>query len=182
MAGPARPADEAPELAATLLAHLETDGWTLAVAESCTGGLLGGTITSVPGSSAAFLGGVIAYNDGAKVAHLGVDERLLHDGHGAVSAAVAEAMAHGVRDKFGADLAISVSGIAGPGGGSKRKPVGMVWIAVAGPGKRLNVHRIQVPGDRETVRRATVVEALKLALGNLGEAESSFAVPARPGK
>lgn len=156
---------------ARLLARLERDGLKVAVAESCTGGLLGGRITEAPGASRAFLGGVIAYSNDAKAERLGVDARLFGDGHGAVSAAVAEAMARGVREKFHADVALAVSGIAGPGGGTPEKPVGLVWLAAVGPGDLLSVHRIRCDGDRAAVRNEAVVEALRLLEKNLDEAE-----------
>lgn len=162
----------APDPAAKkLIERLERDGLTLAVAESCTGGLLGGRITEVPGASKVFLGGVIAYDDQVKVAHLGVDAALLTDGHGAVSAATATAMAKGVRQRFGAKLAIAITGIAGPHGGTDKKPVGTVWLAALGPGDLVNVHRIQAEGDRQAVRLAAVADAIRLLDRNVSEAE-----------
>ena len=154
-----------------LIDRLEKDGLTLAVAESCTGGLVGGRITQVPGASKTFLGGVIAYHNDVKVAQLGIDAALLSDGHGAVSAAVATAMAHGVRKKFGAKLAIAVTGIAGPFGGTTGKRIGTVWLAALGPGDLVNVHRIQAEGDRAAVREAAVNEAIRLLDRNISEAE-----------
>lgn len=105
---------------------------TLAVAESCTGGLLQDRVTAVAGSSRYFLGGIVAYSNAAKEAILGVDGALLAE-HGAVSEAVAAAMAAAVRERFGSDYALSTTGIAGPDGGSAEKPVGLVWIGLAGP-------------------------------------------------
>lgn len=157
--------------AQALVQRLAKDRLTLAVAESCTGGLLGGRITQVPGASQVFLGGVIAYADAVKMAHLGVDPALFGDGHGAVSAAVATAMAHGVRAKFGSKLAIAVTGIAGPSGATQGKPVGTVWLAALGPGDLVNVHRIQANGDRDAVREQAVQEALALLHRNVAEAE-----------
>lgn len=154
-----------------LFDRLERDHLTLAVAESCTGGLLGGRITEVPGASKVFLGGVVAYSNEVKVTQLGVDAALLSDGHGAVSAAVATAMAHGVRKRFGASLAIAVTGIAGPHGGSDHKPVGTVWLAALGPGDLVNVHRLNVEGDRQAVRLAAVADAIRLLDRNISEAE-----------
>lgn len=156
-----------------LLARLERDGLKVAVAESCTGGLLGGRITDAAGASKVFLGGVIAYSNDAKADRLGVDRGLFGDGHGAVSAAVAESMARGVRVKFGADMALAVSGIAGPGGGTPEKPVGLVWLAAVGPGELLSVHRLKCDGDRAAVRSQAVVEALRLLERNLDEAEKA---------
>jgi len=102
----------------------------IATAESCTGGLIGAKLTAVPGSSATYQGGVVAYANEAKVAHLGVSPELL-EAHGAVSEPVALAMARGARERFRADLAISTTGISGPGGGSDEKPVGLVWVALS---------------------------------------------------
>jgi nicotinamide-nucleotide amidase len=109
---------------------LRQQGKTIAVAESCTGGLLGERITATPGSSAYFLGGVVAYANAAKTALLGVPESLLTE-HGAVSEPVARAMAEAARSRFGADLAVATTGISGPEGGSEAKPVGTVFIALA---------------------------------------------------
>lgn len=154
-----------------LIDRLERDQLTLAVAESCTGGLLGGRITEVPGASKAFLGGIVAYSNDVKVGQLGVDASLFADGHGAVSAAVATAMAKGVRQRFGAKLAIAVTGIAGPHGGTSGKPIGTVWLAALGPGDLVNVHRIQAAGDRAAVRAQAVDEAIRLLDRNISEAE-----------
>jgi nicotinamide-nucleotide amidase len=135
-------------------------GLTLATAESCTGGLIGGALTAVPGSSDSYLGGVISYADDVKTHILGVDPHLI-SAVGAVSDAVALAMACGARDHLGADFAVSVTGIAGPAGGSPEKPVGTVWFAVAGPeAARAEVRRFA--GDRETVRARSVMTALDL--------------------
>lgn len=119
-------------LASVVLAQLRRRGQTLAVAESCTGGGLGAALAAVPGASAVFLGGVIAYANAVKQALLGVPAEVLA-AHGAVSDPVAMAMAEGARQRTGADWALAVTGIAGPGGGSPGKPVGLVHIAVAGP-------------------------------------------------
>ena len=159
-----------------LIDRLERDHLTLAVAESCTGGLLGGRLTEVPGASKAFLGGVVAYANDVKVAQLGVDPALLTDGHGAVSAAMATAMAHGVRSKFGSSLAIAVTGIAGPHGGTPGKPVGTVWLAALGPGDLVNVHRLNAEGDRQAVRLAAVADAIRLLDRNISEAEKEHLV------
>lgn len=113
---------------------------TLALAESCTGGCLAHRLTNVPGASAAFLGGVVAYSNAAKQKFLGVRAETLRR-HGAVSAAVAREMAEGARRKFGADFALAVTGIAGPTGGTKRKPVGTVFMALAGAFGTIIEHR-----------------------------------------
>lgn len=160
-----------------LLERLARDGLRIAVAESCTGGLLGGRITDAAGASRAFVGGVIAYSNEAKTEHLGVEARLFADGHGAVSAAVAEAMANGVRERYGADVGLAVSGIAGPGGGTPEKPVGLVWLAAVGPKGLVSVHRIKCNGDRAAVRHQAVVEALRLLERNLDEAERARLTP-----
>ena len=119
-------------LASVVLALLRQRGQTLSVAESCTGGGLGAELAAIPGASDVFLGGVIAYANAVKQALLGVPAELL-EAHGAVSEPVAQAMAQGARCATGADWALAVSGIAGPGGGGPEKPVGLVHIAVAGP-------------------------------------------------
>jgi len=146
------------DLAALLVDALRANGKTLAVAESCTGGLLGARLTEVPGASEAFLGGVLAYADAAKRELLAVDQRLLAD-HGAVSGQVSEAMALGAASRLGADLAVSITGIAGPGGGSPDKPVGTVWVAFLVDGA-LTSQRMQFSGDRTEVRARAVQAAL----------------------
>jgi nicotinamide-nucleotide amidase len=131
-------------------------GLTLATAESCTGGLVSARLTSVPGSSDVFLGGVVAYSNEAKLRELGVPPEVL-ERHGAVSAEAAEAMADGARAALGADVAVSVTGIAGPGGGTAEKPVGLVFVGVAGP-EEAATRKMVFSGDREAVRaRATAV-------------------------
>ena len=144
-------------------AALSASGKTVAVAESCTGGLLGGAITSIPGSSLYFSGGVMAYGNSAKISLLAVPPALIV-ARGAVSREVALAMAEGVLSLFRADLAIAVTGVAGPGGGSRGKPVGTVWVAVVAPGGVRHAHRFRFPGDREAVRRETVRAALGAAI------------------
>jgi nicotinamide-nucleotide amidase len=135
-------------------------GLTLGTAESCTGGLVAGRLTTVPGSSDVFRGGIVAYDDDVKREQLGVPAELLA-AHGAVSAEVAEAMAKGGRERLGVDVAVSVTGIAGPGGGTPEKPVGLVFIHVSTPSGD-QAQRIEIPGDREWVRARTTVIALHL--------------------
>ena len=139
---------------------LTRQGKTLALAESCTGGFIANQITNVPGASEIFPGGIVAYSNDAKKKFLGVRAKTLA-GHGAVSEAVARAMAEGALKKFGADFAIAVTGIAGPGGGTKSKPVGTVFIALAGGGETV-VERKLNPLDREQFKQATANQALKM--------------------
>jgi nicotinamide-nucleotide amidase len=142
-------------------------GLTLATAESCTGGLVAARLTNVAGASASFVGGVVAYADEVKRAELGVPDELLA-AHGAVSAEVAEAMAEGARRRLGADAAVSVTGIAGPGGGTPRKPVGRVHLHASGPDGAL-ARTLDIPGDREQVRARAAVSALHLLRALLSE-------------
>jgi nicotinamide-nucleotide amidase len=135
-------------------------GLSLATAESCTGGLVAGRLTSVPGSSDAFVGGVVAYADRVKEAELGVSAAVLA-AHGAVSAETAAAMAEGAQARLGADVAVSVTGIAGPGGGTEEKPVGLVYFHAAGPDGERSAE-FNLPSDRETIRRRSAVTALHL--------------------
>jgi len=145
---------------------LADSGRTLSVAESCTGGLVAGAITSIPGSSLYFLGGVVAYRNSAKTSLLHVPPDLIA-GHGAVSREVALAMADGVLSRFRADLSIAVTGVAGPGGGSRGKPVGTVWVAVAARGGVRHAHRFRFHGGREAVRREAVRASLDGAIAVL---------------
>jgi nicotinamide-nucleotide amidase len=135
-------------------------GLTLATAESCTGGLVAGRLTAVPGSSDVFRGGVVAYADDVKAKELGVPRALL-EAHGAVSAEAARAMAEGARSQLDADVAVSTTGVAGPGGGTEDKPVGLVFLHVAGP-EGEEVRRIDLPGDREMIRGRATTAALHL--------------------
>ena len=137
----------------------------LAFAESCTGGLVGSRITGVPGSSRYLLGGVVAYHNSAKAALLKVPRALLRR-HGAVSAPVAAAMARGARRVFRAEVAVAVTGIAGPGGGSVGKPVGLVYVAVNGFG-RSRCRRAVFAGDRQRIRGQAADLALILLLEHL---------------
>ena len=135
-------------------------GLTLGTAESCTGGLVAGRLTSIAGASDVFHGGIVAYDDDVKVEALGVPPELLA-AHGAVSAEVARAMADGARARLGVDVAVSVTGIAGPGGGTPEKPVGLVFLHVAGPEGETSL-RIELPGGREWIRARSAVAALHL--------------------
>ncbi|NNN05666.1 MAG: competence/damage-inducible protein A [Elusimicrobia bacterium] len=152
--------DETLEFA--LGARLKRKGLTLAVAESCTGGLMGGRLTAVAGSSAYFLGGVISYANSVKTKSLGVPSKLLAR-FGAVSAECAAAMARGARKSIGADMGAAITGVAGPDGGTKEKPVGLVFVAVSGPGRAEAVKRLEINGPRDAVRGRAVTAALRLA-------------------
>jgi len=132
---------------------LRVKGLTLAAAESCTGGLLGHLITNVPGSSDYFIGGVITYSDEAKERLLGVAPAILAE-QGAVSAEVAREMARGAKNLFHSDLALAITGIAGPGGGTEEKPVGLVYIALAAPDRELCERHIWRGGRAENKRRS----------------------------
>ncbi len=134
--------------------------YTLAVAESCTGGLIAERLTDVAGSSKYFVEGIVAYSNETKTRALGVKAALLR-GHGAVSAEVAEAMAEGVRKRAGTDFGLSVTGIAGPDGGSEEKPVGLVYIALADDAHTKS-RKLMIPGDRQLVRWRASQAALDL--------------------
>jgi competence/damage-inducible protein CinA-like protein len=151
--------DERPVEALVLDACRER-GLTLATAESCTGGLVAARLTSVPGSSDVVLGGVVAYADEVKARELDVPAEVL-ERHGAVSAEAAAAMAAGARARLGADVAVAVTGIAGPGGGTPEKPVGLVFLHAEGPGGSL-ARRLDLPGDRDAIRARSTVAALHL--------------------
>ena len=151
--------DERPVEALVLQACRER-GLTLATAESSTGGLVAARLTSVPGSSDVFLGAVVAYADEVKARELDVPAEML-ERHGAVSAEAAAAMAEGARARLGADVAVAVTGIAGPGGGTPEKPVGLVYLHAEGPDGSL-ARRLDLPGDREAIRARTTVAALHL--------------------
>jgi nicotinamide-nucleotide amidase len=133
----------------------------IATAESCTGGLIAGRITDIAGSSDVLERGFVTYSNESKTEMLGVPTALL-DKHGAVSAQVARAMAEGALAHARADVAIAVTGIAGPGGATPGKPVGLVYLALARRGQETAVERRQFPGDRAAVREATVLRALEL--------------------
>jgi nicotinamide-nucleotide amidase len=138
--------------------QLRESGKTLAVAESCTAGMLGMQITRVPGSSDYFLGGILCYSNDAKTELCGVPDDLLQK-YGAVSAEVAEALAQGVRSSLHSSIGLSITGIAGPGGGSSEKPVGLVYIGVS-DGKHIESRHRVMPGDRESIRERSTYLAL----------------------
>jgi nicotinamide-nucleotide amidase len=143
-----------------VLGLCRAQGLTLATAESCTGGLIAERLTRVPGSSDVFLGGIVAYANEVKARQLGVPEELI-DEHGAVSAEVAAAMVSGVRERLGADVAVADTGVAGPGGGTAEKPVGLVYVAAETPsGSR--VLDFNYPADRQAVRSRAAVAGLHL--------------------
>ena len=139
---------------------LRDRGLTLGTAESCTGGLVAARITEIPGSSAVFLGSVVSYSDSVKRERLGVPDDVLA-AHGAVSAETAAAMAAGARDALGVDVAVSITGVAGPDGGTEEKPVGLVYLHAVGPEGELS-RKLDFPGDRETIRLRAAVAALHL--------------------
>ena len=143
--------------------RLRMTGGTIATAESCSGGLIAHRITNVPGSSAYFIGGVVSYSNEMKTTLLGVGDEILAE-HGAVSDPVGRAMAEGAQSRFGADYAVACTGVAGPGGGTEEKPVGLVYIAVASP-RGTRVERYRLDGDRQAVKEQTA----ELALGMLLE-------------
>jgi nicotinamide-nucleotide amidase len=143
-----------------VLAGCRERGLTLATAESCTGGLIAARLTALAGYSDVTLGGVIAYSNDLKERELGVPAALLEE-HGAVSAEVAEAMARGAREQLGADVAVSVTGVAGPGGGTEEKPIGLVFVHAETPWGGRGVS-FSYPGDRDSIRRRSVVAALHL--------------------
>lgn len=139
---------------------LQVRGWMVATAESCTGGGIAAAITDIPGSSAWFDRGFVTYSNQAKCEMLGVAEASLRE-HGAVSAAVVEAMAGGALARSSADIAVAVSGVAGPDGGSAEKPVGTVWIAWASRNGRARSAKFLFSGDRMAVREATIIAAME---------------------
>ena len=156
--------DERP-LAEIVLDLLRQRGWTGATAESCTGGMVAAALTDIAGSSEAFAGGVVAYSNRLKQDLLDVPADVL-DRHGAVSAETAAAMAAGARVRLGADAAVAVTGIAGPGGGTEEKPVGLVYLHVASPAGE-DVRRMDIPGSRDAVRGRAATAALQLLRNHL---------------
>ncbi len=154
--------------AGKLIALCRTHGLRLATAESCTGGLVAAAITDIPGASAVFSHGFVTYSNQAKTDMLGVSQTLFGT-VGAVSAEVAGDMAVGARLRARADLAIAITGIAGPAGGSKDKPVGTVWFGLAGPNDRISTYLRIFPGARTEIRSASVSFALDLLHRAAGE-------------
>ena len=142
-----------------VLAACREKNLTLATAESCTGGMVAARLTAVPGSSDVFAGAIVSYADAVKVAELGVPEELIRL-HGAVSPEVARAMAHGARERLGVDVAVGVTGIAGPGGATPEKPVGLVYVHALGPGGAERTGELNFPGDRAAIRTRATVTAL----------------------
>ncbi len=148
--------DDATTIGGAIIGELARRGETLAVAESVTGGAIADAIVAVPGASRVFLAGIVAYANEVKQSALGVPAATLA-AHGAVSEATAIAMAEGAKRAFGTDFALATTGIAGPGGGSEEKPVGLVWFALAGPDGTTETHRLTFPGERSDIRdRATM--------------------------
>jgi nicotinamide-nucleotide amidase len=134
---------------------------TIATAESCTGGLLAARLTDPPGASEYVKGAIVAYSNEVKVSQAGVPAELI-EAHGAVSEEVAEALADGARDRLGADVGVGVTGVAGPGGGTAEKPVGLVWLSVAAPGGVRMTRSVNLPGGRSDVRDRTTTVAMHL--------------------
>ena len=149
--------------------QLQERGWTLGVAESCTGGLLGHALTNIPGSSRYFLGGIVAYANPIKHRLLRVEQKTI-ERHGAVSQETALEMARGARSVLAVDIAAAITGVAGPGGGTAEKPVGTVWIAVShASGERARLFHL--PGNRGQVKQGSVLAALEMLIEALeGEA------------
>ncbi len=166
-------------LATRLAERCTALGLTVATVESCTGGLVGHTITEVPGSSAYYVGGFVTYSDALKFRSVGVPHDVLA-AHGAVSAQVAMAMASGGRERTGADLAVSVTGIAGPDGGSAAKPVGLTYVAVA-DAVGVAVQRNVWSGDRSDNKRRSAIAALELLLQRIDAIDEPAAGEAEPG-
>ncbi len=155
------PSEDSPEYQAKLLlAALSRAGWIAALAESCTGGLAAAAVTSVPGASENFWGAVVSYANEAKERVLSVPREVLET-YGAVSAETVRAMARGVLGLSGADVAVSVSGIAGPGGGTPEKPVGTVWIGLAARDGRAREFRLGLAGGRDRIRSGAAARALR---------------------
>jgi nicotinamide-nucleotide amidase len=166
------------DLASVVLDEARAKGLRVATAESCTGGLLGGRLTEIPGSSAVFVGGVVCYSDELKTALLGVPPALIR-AHGAVSEPVVRAMAEGAVVRLGADLALAVTGIAGPDGGSEEKPVGTVWLGLASA-DGVQARRSVFGGGRHEIRGRAAQAALYVALRHLRGGPAEMRLPPHP--
>lgn len=157
-----------------VLGLLTERGETLATVESCTGGMIGQVLTSVPGSSSAFAGGFVTYSNAMKVSQVGVEYSVL-DSVGAVSEECCRQMARGGRERTGASYAVAVTGIAGPSGGTQKKPVGTVWIGIAGPDGFESIRQFRLGKDREQVRRRTVTNSLAMVwMAMMGKSDMSL--------
>ncbi|HTC12065.1 MAG TPA: CinA family protein [Acetobacteraceae bacterium] len=154
------------EEAAALLAGCRARGWMLATAESCTGGLIAATLTAVPGASDVVDRGFVIYSNDAKMELLGVQQTMLA-AHGAISEPVVCAMAEGALTRSRATITVAVTGLAGPGGGSVEKPVGLVWFGLAQRGHEVHSENVVFPGDRTAIRAAAVTHAFRLIRGRL---------------
>ncbi|MGI9433794.1 MAG: CinA family protein [Geminicoccaceae bacterium] len=157
--------DHCLDLAGDIIAGCTAKGLTLATAESCTGGLISACLTEIPGSSAVVDRGFVVYSNQAKQDLLGVSADLL-ERYGAVSEQVARAMARGARERAAVDIAVAVTGVAGPGGGTATKPVGLVHMALGAATRTRHVDRV-FPGDRRAVRAATLAMVLQLIVEEL---------------
>lgn len=155
--------EDVAELSTKVIAALKSANLSIATAESCTGGLIAGSLTSISGSSAVVYGGFVTYANEAKIGMIGVPWALLRR-HGAVSKEVAIAMAEGAMAAAGTDIAVAVTGIAGPDGGSAEKPVGTVHFAVATADATTHAKKLFKDSDRDGVRHATVLQALNMVL------------------
>ena len=146
---------------------LRKKGWTLSIAESCTGGLVCDRITDVPGSSSYFEGGMVNYSNQSKAKHLGIPLDYIRK-HGAVSSQVAKRMAQGVRKTFNTTFGLSTTGVAGPAGGTKRSPVGRVFIGIAS-GKRTWVNKLDLKGSRKEIKKKATEKSLEFFCETLFE-------------
>ena len=155
------------ELPPRLVSAMSKAGLTLGAAESLSGGQIGDRLAAIPGASKVFVGSVVAYDERIKTALLGVPEDLLAE-HGAVSEPVARAMAEGARRSLGSDLAVAVTGIAGPGGATPKYPVGTIFMAICDEAGT-DARRIRIPGNRGNVRKAASLGALRMAWDRLTE-------------
>ncbi len=152
-----------PDLARDAASLLKKKGLTLALAESCTGGLLSKVLTDIPGSSSYYKGGVVSYSNDIKEKLLNVKPETLEK-HGAVSAGTAREMAEGALKNLGADISLAITGIAGPAGGTAAKPVGLVYIALSAKGKTTEVKKFRLKGRREEIRKEAAKAALDMLL------------------